>query len=111
MKILGKTDKGFVCELSEDEFNRMIGFRYESDEMWKFLESHNAATKSSWGEHRKIKLGAEIPIAKIWDSVSSLREKADELNLIERNLRGVCDAIKSAAPMIGEVMKAEKKKV
>ena len=78
MKIIAKAaNNTYLAEVSDYELLRIMGFRYESE------------TK------KKLEIGAEIPVSRLYDALTIERERPEELNKLARSLRAIADKVES----------------
>lgn len=97
MKILGKTDKGFILQATEDEVARLTGCSYMGCDDWKKDAQRDGITLERNG-HPAV--GAEIPVNAWWDRVSAIAEREKNLAKLGENLKSLGDLISNAWPAV-----------
>ncbi len=71
MKVIGKTERGFILEASEDEIANLVGEYY-----WSAVE-------------RKVKIGSTINVKKMYDRIQHLRNAAGSLQEFRNKMRHI----------------------
>lgn len=99
MKIVGRTEKGFLCEVTEDELAQIDGCAHEF-----------ARSRSSAGPKRfPFGLGQEVPISPWWNLVEAIKLKEAELRRTGEQLHALAALITGAWPAItSSLPKSEK---
>lgn len=112
MKILGTTDKGFVVELSTDEFNNLLGFSssYDTDYWATMVRLGLAKWRGSFGGGHDFIIGAQVDTAKMFKALQEVRYKAKALDEAQKSLEGLCQALKLIVPDIHNLIDPKKKK-
>lgn len=86
MKILGKSQRGFIMEISQEEFANVCGFTYFNPDFIAFLRTEGAYSPTTY--NADVIIGADVPIGKWWHQLRQIRSKADELQKLSNTLRG-----------------------
>jgi hypothetical protein len=95
MKIIGKTDKGFILEAHEDEIAKLIGYHYES--------SMPARKNQSYGSHDKLKIGDEINVAKMFQHLAAIESAGKDVAAVVAKLRTAADLLETLPDPVTEV--------
>jgi hypothetical protein len=87
MKILGKTEDGYILEAHSDEVANLIGYY------------------SKYNENFKVQVGDEIRINEMYHQLYTLQHKQPELQTIVSTLKNLADLLEPVCPVIENVMK------
>jgi hypothetical protein len=90
MKIIGKTDRGFIVEAERDELYNLIGFYYH-------------ASKGA----PDLKIGHEIKVAALFRQLQSLANNKDRIETARKALTTVADSLALVDPILTAVEKEE----
>lgn len=85
MKILGKTDDGFIVQISKDEVAQLRGF------------------KSNWDleyDRKKTMVGSSYEVSLAWVQLEKLRKGKDLLSRLAKEVRLYADLIEYKEPVI-----------
>jgi hypothetical protein len=96
MKIIGKSDGGFILDATETEIAQIMGFscNYESG-------YHNAVkAMSSPSRDDRLFIGAVIPVSGWWKRVESIRQHNRDLQKTADTMRGLADLIADSWPAV-----------
>lgn len=87
MKIIGKTETGFILEAKEDELANFIGYYYagESD------------------AYTHLHIGTEIKVAEMYHKLRRLHADRGNLEKISDMLIGVAGMLSSTSPIVEEL--------
>jgi|GEM_PF-2436645 len=83
MKIIGKTDRGFILEGGEDEMFNLIGFFYSGER----------------GAPR-LRVGDEILVGKMYGQLYNLANRKNTLSAMAKELRGLAELLELKQPII-----------
>lgn len=97
MKIIGKTDKGFILEADEREVARVAGCSHMGYDDWKKAAQRDGITLE---RNERPAVGAEIPVNAWWDRVSAIAEREKDLAKLGENLKSLGDLISDAWPAV-----------
>lgn len=83
MKVIAKTDKGYILEATEREVANYAGYYYE--------RSHG---------YRQPRIGCEIVVSPMYSQLEKLKETEKSLISCQSTLRGLADLLEVQAPLI-----------
>lgn len=90
MKIIGKTDNGFILEASKDEVANLLG------------EYSAYSLKNEVSE--KLKVGASIRIAKMYERITNLDCKNKNVKAAITALNNMLELFRESEPIIDKAM-------
>lgn len=93
MKIIGKTDKGFIVEATEDELARCAGLRWSGG---SFDQACGIA--DGYGRDKKIRIGCVIDVTAATEYVYKIKEHEKACRDSARILRTLADMVDGALP-------------
>lgn len=92
MKIIGKTETGFILSASEDEVCNLVGYY------------------SKYSSEPKLQIGANIEVAKMYRHLYSLGNEKTEIASMAAKLRAAADLIGTLPDPIAEALAVPDKK-
>jgi len=92
MKIIGKTEKGYIAEFSEHELAKINGFRSCYDDDWRRLKGR-----------QELKIGTILDVSKLANKVTRIKDnEAKVLNAIT-TFRHLADALEECWPSFKKI--------
>ena len=77
MIIIGKTEKGFIVEVSEEDLTRIMGYGYK----------HEVPV------HARPKVGWEVKVCDLWNALYHARDRRKEIDNLATGLRRAADNV------------------
>jgi hypothetical protein len=96
MKIIGKTEDGYLVETTEREMAIACGFDWESEKGW--IEHTKDARESGYNGSGKIKIGSTVEIRAGHDYLNSLRTKETTVRTAAKILRELAEMMEAGVP-------------
>lgn len=98
MKIIGKTETGYLLDATEYEVARIAGAYSMSGSEWaRVVKIESIVHDSRTNEPR---VGAVIPVNEWWDRLMDVKLRETELAALSDKLRGLADLIGAAWPAV-----------
>ncbi len=102
MKVIGKTEGGYILTATEDEIGYVAGVPYVGNA--SHCREWLTVVGTQFGlrvDHNGLpSVGAEIPVSDWWKRVHQIHEREKELAELADKLIGLADLIKGAWPAI-----------
>ncbi len=106
MRVIGRTDRGYILEAEESEVARLAGAYSMGWSDWKEAVARDNIALNREG-HPMI--GAVIPVAEWWDRIQGIASREKDLAALSDKMRGLADLIGGAWPAITMPLPTEKK--
>jgi len=87
MKIIGKTENGYIIEASKDDVANLIGYY------------------SHYSKEVNISVGDEIQVSKMYQQLHDLERSQPEMRKVVSTLRGMADLLEPVCPVIEKRVK------
>jgi len=104
MKIVGRTDNGYLCQISEEEIGIITGFgRYPTygDRKEDFYRATGRPKPTgSYGSYGEIPTDTTINVSEMHSYIRDLREKENKAKQLARTLTELAEMITSGLPTI-----------
>lgn len=94
MRIIGKTDDGFILQATCDEVANFAGYYY-------------AYSGEAKAHHFKPDVGVEIAIGEMYQQLYSLAGAIAKVRCAQSNLRAVADLLEPVCPLIQEAISVD----
>lgn len=94
MKIIGKTENGYLVETTENEIAQAFGFDWSSDR--DFIEATRRARSNNAGN--SLMIGAEIQIGEAHRYLAQLRDKELAVRTAGKTLRELSELMLAGVP-------------
>jgi hypothetical protein len=88
MKIIGKSENGFILEASRDEVANLIGYYFSCSDGCKMPS-----------------IGDELQVSKMYRQLYDLKNRQPELQKVVGTLRGLADMLEPVCPVIEKAAK------
>lgn len=98
MKVIGKSDAGYLISASEREIANLFGFYWEGEERYKAL------LKEKLGYNRSDMIGMTINPTEAYQQLSWLRSRDGEFDKLCTQLRATADAIQNHKPLFDAII-------
>lgn len=95
MKIVAKTEKGYLVETDEREIAMALGYGWESD--GGFIEATKVARENN-SHNPKLKIGGEIQIRPVHQYLTQLQDKELSIKSAARTLRELSELMLAGIP-------------
>ena len=102
MKVIGKSDAGYLIAASEQEIANLFGFYWEGED--KYRATLDAlGHKAPYSGQRSL-IGLEIKPSTAYDQLSWLRSRDREFDELVKKLRATADAIQDHRPLFDAIV-------
>lgn len=99
MKVIGKSDAGYLIAASEHEIANLFGFSSSYDNDYRGLvERAGHFNSSSYGPQKDL-IGMEIRPSEAYNQLAWLRQRDREFDQLCKQLRSTADAIQNSQPL------------
>jgi hypothetical protein len=95
MKIVGKTDNGYLVETTEREMAISCGFDYESEKGWR---EHTNDARDKYRGREELKIGGTIEIIAAHNYLNKLREKEATVRTTAKIMRELAEMMDAGVP-------------
>jgi hypothetical protein len=92
MKILAKTDHGYLVEANFTELCNVAGKPYDD------AGTLGSVSTDRYYRHREFPIGTQFEVSPVYKHIENLRAKASEAQKSSRIIRALCDAIDNEVP-------------
>lgn len=100
MKIIGKTDNGYIAELTEGDLGAILGETWlDSDAAKAMLEGLGLMASGPYNARVPKFVGATIPISERFRRAVDIEYKAGECSRAAGTLRGLADLLEKTSQM------------
>lgn len=98
MKVIGKSDAGYLIAASENEIANLFGFYWAGEEKYK------AMVKTAGHDGSRGLIGMEIKPTEAYTQLSWLRSRDVEFDSLCKQLRNTADAIQNHKPLFDRIV-------
>ncbi len=95
MKIIAKTDGGYLVETTEHELAQACGFRWDTDKDWR---QHTASARNRNEHNQPLAIGGEIQVIPANGYLQQLRDKEATVRVAGKTLRELSELMLGALP-------------
>lgn len=101
MKVIGKSEQGYLIAATEDEIANLFGFYFAHQDRYRALLDEKLGRN---GYHRNDLIGLEIKPTLAYQQLSWLRERESEFDELCKQLRKTADMIQDHRPLFDAIV-------
>lgn len=102
MKIIGKSNRGFIVEATNEELVHICGFDYEHERREAAMRG-----KSNCGCSKGLDIGDDIQVDKIWEMFTRIQSYEHKLLSAKATLAAVINGVDMVVPVVKAVAEFE----
>ena len=95
MKVIGKSQQGYLIAASEREIQELFGFDYGDKEWEAVKKAHERAP----GNYSSGLVGLEINVSAAYSQLTWMRRRDSEFDCLVKSLRKTADEIQNSKPL------------
>lgn len=102
MKIIGKSEQGYLISAGESEIANLFGFSSLYDKAWE--EHLKVEKRDSNGHRNKDLVGMQINVSAAYAQLEWMRRRDSEFDRLCRQLRETADEIQNHKPLFDNII-------
>ena len=102
MKVIGKSEQGYLITATADEIANLFGHGWNSDDFRKVAKEAGAKDTGRWDGPDLV--GVEINVGVAYERLAWLERRKSEFDSLVRDLRKMADKIDDHRPLFDKIV-------